>query len=160
MSIKPAPPKLRFEPPRAGWLGLTVLFAGRQISINTSGASDPFPAFLKWLRSIALNALPCTWRIDEGEASFMEFSLHPADAGQARLALRGTRERDGGPQEVQDVVVFIDTLVDSQALARSFYRTYRRFLKKGFVSSQWSQDLRLLNYKALDALLMVEQVKE
>jgi hypothetical protein len=83
----------------------------------------------------------------------MEFSLQPADADQGRLVLRGTRERDGAPQDVQDVVVFIDTLVDPQALARSFYRTYRSFLKKGFVSSQWSQDLRLLKYRALDALL-------
>ena len=143
---------LRFERPRSGWLGITVSFGSQKIPINTSSVFDPYPDFLKWLEKLAANELPCTWRITE-EDSFILFTVHPAEGGKARLVLRGTRERDGAPDNVQDIAEFIDTLVDPQELACSFYQAFRRYLKNRFISAEWSCDLRQMDFSRLDALL-------
>ena len=152
MSTKTSIPTLRFDPPRSGWLGLTVSFAGQKILVNTSSAFDPYPDFLKWLENLVTGALPCTWRINEA-GSYMLFTVYPAEAGKGRLVLSGTRERDGTPDDIHDIAEFIDTLVEPQELARSFFQAFRRYLKKGFVSTGWSSYLRQMDFSRLDALL-------
>lgn len=153
--MKHTSPALRFDPPHAGWLGITVLFDGREIPVNTSSVFDPYPAFLKWLEKLAADDLPCKWYISE-EDSFMEFTVYPAGAKRGRLVLRGTRERDGAPDDVRDICEFFDTPVDTQALARSFYQAFRRYLKNGFVSNQWSSNLCQMDFSRLETLLTGE----
>ena len=154
--MKTFTPTLRFDPPRSGWLGITVSFGRQKIPVNTSSVFDPFPDFLKLLENLAAGNLPCAWRINE-EDSFMLFIVQPAEGGRGRLVLRGTRERDGTPDDTQDITQgiaqFIDTPVDPQELARSFSQAFRRYLKKGFISAEWSSDLRRMDFSRLDALL-------
>ena len=154
--MKTFTPTLRFDPPRSGWLGITVSFGRQKIPVNTSSVFDPFPDFLKWLENLAAGNLPCAWRINE-EDSFMLFIVQMAEDGRGRLVLHGTRERDGAPDDTQDITQgiaqFIDTPVDPQELARSFSQAFRRYLKKGFISAEWGDDLRQMDFKRLDALL-------
>ncbi|MBN1667681.1 MAG: hypothetical protein JW862_11355 [Anaerolineales bacterium] len=150
--MKSSIPTLRFDPPRSGWLGITVSSGKQKILVNTSSVFDPFPDFLKWLEKLAASELPCAWRINE-EDSFMLFIVQPAEGGKGRLVLRGTRERDGAPDDTQDIVEFINTPVDPQELARSFSQAFWRYLKKGFISAEWGDDLRRMDFSRLEELL-------
>ncbi len=152
MNKKMLVPTLRFDPPHSGWIGIIVSFGRQKTLVNTSSVFDPYPDFLKWLENLAAGNLPCAWRINE-EDSFMLFIVQPAEGGKGRMVLRGMRERDGAPDDTQDIVEFINTPVDTQELARSFSQAFRRYLKKGFISSEWGDDLRRMDFNRLDALL-------
>jgi hypothetical protein len=123
---------LRFDPPRSGWLGITVLFGRQKIPINTSSVFDPFPDFLIWLEKLAAGELPCAWRINE-EDSFMLFIVQPAERGKGRLVLRGTRERNGAPDDTQDITQLPN--IDTPPIRRNWALfSGAGASKKGFIS--------------------------
>lgn len=140
---------LQFEPPKAGFIRITVFSHAEPYSFEASSIFNPFEGFLDWLESLAKKQLPCTWRINE-EGPQTEFEVLRDELGQAHLLVRGTLRDDC--ENYDEMLTFVDAIVNPEELARIFYHSFRDYVDTEFTSSGWGENDKTILWRRVRGL--------
>ena len=141
--------KVKFFPPKDGWIKIILTYKGRDIPIYSSDVFDPYPALLNWLEKVLENELPARWHINEEDA-FIDFIADTDESGKGRLRLIGKQR--GEEYEDQTVYTFVDA-PDLTGIAKEIYRGFREMLDHEFEPGEWGMDIRKLDWERIDKYL-------
>ncbi len=145
------PIKVKFFPPKSGWIKIVITYKEKNIPICSSIVFDPYPALLDWLDKVFKNELPARWHINE-EGIFIDFVADIDEFGKTRLRVIGEQREE----EYEDETVY--TFIDDPSLteiAKEIYRSFREMLASEFDPKEWGADIRTLDWERIDKYLSV-----